>query len=637
MDLSTREGRREQGDRIKQAARDAGLTLDELARIIGCSRALIFQYASGASLPQPDRLQLIARAVGKPLHWFFLDEGETAESITAAGKPTAEQILAERLLLDSERVQIAAERSKAEQRRVRGDMEHLEALLSAASSPADDRKVIECCQQLQLLLAIEVKEDPEKLASVLLKHGNALIHLQEWGAAKERLEQAASIYRRIERPVLERDCMQSLGHANLMLGRVEEAIQQFEYVAASEDWTNRWQGTLSIGAANEMAGNFPAAIAAFEAAIAIVDERCVDPLEPRRTALPPNLSDTEVPRLFIEANWANLEIGFGDYVQALERSKLCIRIAQRNGVQDQYIEALLTSGIAHMHLGHLNTAVSSIQQALDVAQLTADRQHHSLALSCVALCEAAGRQPESAIAHGKEALALALRCNAQRAELLAQHALCEAYMVSSAPSEALYHAEQGLAIAVGSRLDAPQAQFTILKARALFASGRPAEAIAIAQSALESADQLQIRPVLLECHSMLARAALTAGDTRSASLHAARMIELAASMQLRHELWRGHSVAALSRVRGKRKDAGRAVFATASDLLAEAQRQLDLNGVSSIMEDPMAAELWQARLLHVMRYDGTDAARTLAKEADWPPLIDWLESRILSEGGKPDA
>src|SRR5258708_14714709 len=87
MDLSSREGRRQQGDKIKQAARDAGMTLDELARVIGCSRALIFQYASGASLAQSDRLQQIAQAVHRPLYWFFLDSDETpadAETTTSA-------------------------------------------------------------------------------------------------------------------------------------------------------------------------------------------------------------------------------------------------------------------------------------------------------------------------------------------------------------------------------------------------------------------------------------------------------------------------------------------------------------------------------------------------------------------------
>ena len=67
MDLSTRDVRRQQGERIKRASKEAGLSLDDLASRIGCSRALIYQYASGASLAQNDRLQIIAAVVGKPI------------------------------------------------------------------------------------------------------------------------------------------------------------------------------------------------------------------------------------------------------------------------------------------------------------------------------------------------------------------------------------------------------------------------------------------------------------------------------------------------------------------------------------------------------------------------------------------
>lgn len=303
MDLSTREGRRQQGERIKQAAREAGLSLDELARRIGCSRALIFQYASGASLIQTDRLQQIALIVGRPLTWFFIDSVlnsdpasfHTSEATNYSGNPdrnpdrnlngtpdgdlerTLQQaaldasLLQGREQLELERNRFVAERTRYEQRRLQEDVTHLETLLSAYSTPVDLRKVVECCQQLQTLLTHE--EDIERLAAVLFQQGNALLQLQEWGAAKERLHQAGALYRQVGKTVAARDCMQSLGHANLMLGRVEEAMQQFEFVAAGEDWANRWQGTLSVGAAHELLGNYTAAIAAFEQALQIVEER----------------------------------------------------------------------------------------------------------------------------------------------------------------------------------------------------------------------------------------------------------------------------------------------------------------------------------------------------------------------------
>ena len=73
MDLSTRQGRREQGQRIQQAVERAGLSIEELAGRVGCSRALIYQYLSGSTLAQPDRLQQIANQCGVPLTFFYSD------------------------------------------------------------------------------------------------------------------------------------------------------------------------------------------------------------------------------------------------------------------------------------------------------------------------------------------------------------------------------------------------------------------------------------------------------------------------------------------------------------------------------------------------------------------------------------
>src|SRR5438270_11160068 len=79
MDLSTRQGRREQGQRIQAAVERAGLSVEELAHRMGCSRALIYQYLSGTTLAQPDRLQQIAAETAVPLAYFYgagMDEGK---------------------------------------------------------------------------------------------------------------------------------------------------------------------------------------------------------------------------------------------------------------------------------------------------------------------------------------------------------------------------------------------------------------------------------------------------------------------------------------------------------------------------------------------------------------------------------
>src|SRR5258707_14339971 len=113
MDLSTREGRREQGLLIQKAIERANLSAEELANRVGCSRALIYQYLSGTTLAQPDRLQQIASVTGVPLVYFFGAEPmETKRGKKASPPPPPQIRLADRLA-------------------------HLEALAAAQESPAD--------------------------------------------------------------------------------------------------------------------------------------------------------------------------------------------------------------------------------------------------------------------------------------------------------------------------------------------------------------------------------------------------------------------------------------------------------------------------------------------------------------------
>ena len=633
MDLSSREGRRQQGERIKQAAREAGMSLDELARRIGCSRALIFQYASGASLAQTDRLQQIAQIVAKPLSWFFIDDLtlSVADTKNTSGNNSSQDnahfveleasLQQERNHLQEERDRLTNERARFEQRLLREDIARLEALLSAYSGPVDHRKVVECCQQLQPLRARE--EDPERLASLLFQQGNALLQLQEWGAAKERLDQAAALYRQADKLVAARDCIQSMGHANLMLGRVEEAMEQFAYVAAGEDWTNRWQGTLSVGAAHELLGNYPAAITAFEQALQIVEER--ESSSQSASSSSDTRKATEVARLYIEANWANLELDFGDYLSAGERSQRCIRSAQRHGIQDQYLEALLTGGVAALQRLELRDALHSLHQALDVASLASDQQHTSLALACISLYDTARHRADTAIVAGKEALALALRCNAVRAEVLAQRALCEAYLCAINPSEALYHAQQGLTTATNMRLHLPQAQFELLKARAHYLANQYVEATSATERALNIANELQVRPVQKDCYQLLARITIAKEQWEQALEQATAARWLADSTSGELPDWRILALIARSLHRLNRLPEANTAYISAVAALDIVRQRLRANGEEdNLLEQGEASDLWQDWLRYVVEKAGEQEARNQANQADWPPLSDWL-------------
>jgi transcriptional regulator with XRE-family HTH domain len=602
MDLSTRDGRRLQGEKLKQAAREAGITLDELARAIGCSRALIFQYASGASLAQTDRLQQIAAIVGKPLYWFFLTDEETHPA------PSAEAEIGEREKQLREQLErVEADKLRSTERRIREDISHLELLLAAHSSAPDQRKIVECCQKLQPLVAS--LGDTESLASIMLKQGNAQIALQEWGPARECLQQAADLYLNAGKPANAKDCLQSMGHASLMLGRIQEALTLFETVADSTDWTNRWQGTLSIGAAREFMGDYSHAISAFEEALRIVEER--------------SGAETEIPRLFVEANWANLELDFGDFKSARSRAAECGRSAQRNAVQDQYLEAQLTAGIADLHLGAAESAIARIRTALDLAQLTASKQYQALALACESLWMCAAGRAEVAIANGKEALAIALRSNVLRAEILAQRALCEAYLLADKASEALYHAEQGYAAARAHGVTHAASHFLILKGRCCLLAGDTDGALVTALDGLAQAEMMQVRPLIMEASLTLSQTSLLCGDPAGSLAHARKAANLAKEMELAN-YWAALAQEAFALHALDRDPEALAALQLCAELYRRQMHDTSQYHTDAAAENSTSEAMWRLFIELTYRLTGKLEAEQLAETLDWLPATDWL-------------
>jgi len=606
MDLSTREGRKQQGERIKRAARDADTSLEDLATKIGCSRALIYQYASGASLAQTDRLQAIAAVLDKPLTWFFTTGVEAQANVPAVSN--AEQ-------------QTTAEN---DQRRIRERIAHLQALAAAYAAPTNWRGVIDTAQQLIPLL--EHEEQQQEVAEVLLTQGNALLQLNELGAAREKLQEAGRLFRALHQPDYALACQQSLGQANIMLGRTDEALRQFQQVAAGSNWPQRWQGTLSVGAAEEVLGNYRSAAEHFVRALEIVEE-CDDPTQ------------TDIARLYIEANWANLELDWGDYEDAAERAEQCILRAQQHGIQDQYVEALLTRGIALLGVNQFRLALSEIQRALNLSEVTRDLERWSLALSCRALVLAACGRAADAVIDGKQALAIALRCSATRAEMLAQRALAEAYLGASNLDEAEYHIEQADSIAAGMRLRLPQAQFAALRGRLALRKGNPDVAESAAAAALKIAEELGSKPVQWDGSLLMAQIAQERGLRQEAIRHGEAALAIGREMRASAVAWRVLSVIAQSWMEDDNAVEAEGAFRAALQLLRDDRRvRSDAAAKNALLENPEAAALWRQWLILLMKTGRVQEAESQAVTADWPPLLQWLEDyRREQDGPRADA
>jgi tetratricopeptide (TPR) repeat protein len=222
--------------------------------------------------------------------------------------------------------------------------------------------------------------------------------------------------------------------------------------------------------------------------------------------------------------------------------------------------------------------------------------------------------------------------------VLAQRAICEAYLLAENPAEALYHAEQGYRVAVAMRMRLSQAQFGVLKAAALLALDRLAEASADAGQAAALCEELEARPILLECRLLMARLALRNGAAEEARAHCQAAVDLARDYRIPLPEWRFQSVVAQALASESRIAEAVDTFREAlRGLDAERRRLVEATGEDRALEEPLARQLWQQWLEFLAAAEGADRAQSAAVEADWPPLLDWLAGHGLPGGGQPNA
>lgn len=597
MDLSNRDGRRILGDRIKRAAKDAGLSLDDLAVRIGCSRALIYQYASGASLVQPDRLQQIAAVVGKPLSSFF--EESIAGGSRGSKKPAP---VDQPAVVDGGR---AADRH--------GRVTYLRELIGAYSSSPEWRRVADTCQQL--LALIEDEAAPDEIARYLSIHGGALLRLQEFGEAKTKLEEAGALYRELGMVSESLDCLQSIGSADVHLGRSRQALTAFRRVADGAEWRHRWQGTLSIGAVHEMLGDYSAAAESLLRTQEIIGENT-------------DARETEAAYLYVDGNWANLELAWGDFDRALETAERCVNSAQRLGDQDQYVEGLLNRSSARLGLGFFRDAGIDALGAVNVAQLVRDYERWSLALASRSLASNAAGVRQSAIVDAKEALSIALRHHCHRAEMVAQKALATAYLTGGNLVEARYHVDQATASAEAGSLSLPHIEFKVVGASTLRAEGRIAEAREMAVDALAKAVALKAKQPQHDASLCLAEIAADAGEWASALDYASAASTIASEMGAEWLLWRSEATRAEAFVqKSDLEAAGVALAASVRSIDLHRQRCQDAAGSDTLPELEVVKEVWLRWFFYLESMGrGNDAAEFVV-QIKWEPLAGWIEEK----------
>lgn len=583
LDLSTREGRREQGKLIQRAAEEAGFSIEELANRIGCSRALLYQYLSGATLAQPDRLQQIAAATGMPLSQFFgaaLSE-EARPARRAAGETSAD--------------------------RLRARLAEQEQLCAAYESPPDWRSAAQAAERLVYLC--EEAGDREGMARSLIRLGRARIRLGEFAEAVANLERAVSLAEDQGSASASSSARQALGNALLALGRLPEAKRQFERVAKSEGWRERWLGEVSLAAVCEQEADYRAAMEHCSAAAAILDAGT-------------NPDEVEAGLVYVDANRLNILLACGDLASAGALASACLARSEAQGNGDQNLEARLSLASLALLRGRFAEARATASSAHDLARFLGDKSRAGIALSLLAMAEGrCGLGPE-AVLKSKTALANALSAGDRRGEVFAQLAQAENYRAAKRLSEARYHAGQALAAATSARLTLYQAEALLRISEIAIDQDDGADADEHISRAARLTEQKGMRHLFALALALQAERALAAGDPGAALEAAARSAEIAQSLGLAPAEWRARAVLARANdARGEPKAALK-LSNQAVELVRSVRQSLIEAGLAdTLLEHPEHREIYRLHVALLERAGLEREASRFLKQAEWPPLL----------------
>lgn len=620
MDLSTRQGRREQGQLIQRAVERAGLSVEELAGRIGCSRALIYQYLSGTTLAQPDRLQQIARECGVPLIFFYSEAEESAGAEPAAASSPAEP-----------RVSTSEEVTS----RVSDSLRALRELAEAQEGPPDYRALASTCERILSLAAQLGDRSAQSVAQLRL--GNALLGISDYPRAADSLARAVSMALEVGLKDVEISARQSLGKVLVAMGRTTEAWDQFARIARGEEFAGRWQGTLSLGSIHEMRGEYQQAMERFDETVAILDEGEAAGLASAKTVA--------IGLLYVNANRVNVYLDGGDFAGARPIAERCLVDAEALGIAEQHLEAHLNLAWCDFYTGRWSSAYRSLTTMLQLARFLEDQNRETLARAWIGVFLAAAGDFDTAIAYGKDALAMALSRGDRRAELYAQLALADAYTgVFYRDSEARYHTNQALAVATSLRHERDEAECRLRLARLSAKTGDLNELQDAANRVLISAQRLGARHMecfarIMQCEALYQTlaAALSAdleagkvtNDEEAASRHRELSEQIGAALvsagdlDLSEARWRAAflQARALQIAPAATPEAAEAPLRQALAILESMRAALRDAGLSdTLLEIEECAEVY-ANLARLLIATGrSEEASAFLDQTGWPPL-----------------
>ncbi|QIK92046.1 transcriptional regulator [Salmonella enterica subsp. enterica serovar Adjame] len=67
------------GERLQRVLNETGITQSELGRRVGATSQSVNGWCQSGILPRKDILELLPKATGKPLYWFFMEDDEESD------------------------------------------------------------------------------------------------------------------------------------------------------------------------------------------------------------------------------------------------------------------------------------------------------------------------------------------------------------------------------------------------------------------------------------------------------------------------------------------------------------------------------------------------------------------------------
>jgi tetratricopeptide (TPR) repeat protein len=624
MDLRTRQGRRDQGQRIQRAVERAGLSIEELAGRIGCSRALIYQYLSGTTLAQPDRLQQIAVECGVPLSYFYVEDIDEEQGSGSAPRPAAP----------------VAPPPQEVTARLTDGLRTLQELADAQESPPDYRALAATCERVLSLAAQLGDRVTQTRAQERL--GNALVVTGDNLRAADALSRAVALAVETGDQQTETIARQSLGKALWSLGRVPEAREQFERTANGPVYGGRWRGLLSLGSIHEQYGEYQEAMQRFDEAATILEEA--------EMSGQLGAHEIAVGLLYVNNNRRNVYLAGGDFAAARESAEKCMADAEAQGNAALHLEARFDLAWTDLSVGRWATAYHGLSTTLQLARFVSDQGHENIVRAWLGIFFAAAGDYDTAIAYGKDALALALSRGDRQAELYAQLALADAYTgTGNRAVEARYHTNQALAVTASLRHPRAEIECRLRLARLSAQEGQYAGLYEAAQRAAVLAQRLGARhleslarcwmaeairrgalePSQSEGESIGAsrRAPLPEGRVAAARQEAETALALARDTEFVEAQWRGNGILAMLALEGPNIDLQRAetnLLAAMAVLDPLRNALIEANLPDTLLENLDCLSIYERFALLLLQTGRADEAVAFLDQTGWPPLTDRL-------------